>query len=232
MKIVASAILISLSLANIAAHAAIVYDQPSVWQTNGGSAGNAWLSSSTPTLGYRSFDNFSVGGNQIINQATWRGAYLNGDFTDAAPNTASWNIGIFADNAGAPVALLSNTSLTAAQVAVQNVGTGQFEGNVITIYEFTATLNSFSAVNGTTYWFSPFSPGPASSPLKFHWLQGSGGDNLTFQQLLVSAAVQSTFNRSGDRAFSLSNNVPDSGGTVLMLALALAGVIALRRWFA
>lgn len=212
--------------------------QPSVWSGNGTNVGNGWTSQANSSFsGYRTFDNFSFQSATTLSQVTWLGIYLNNDLTNGSPNTNAWDLGFFADSAGTPGALLSDTSESAAQVSRQNLGTGVFAGNQVDVYEFTATFASFTAAAGQTYWFSPLSEADSFAPL-FSWIQGTGGDDASFQELLgvttavsatptIQTGINPTFVRPGDRAFSV-NPVPEPSSFVL-LALVVGSLAFLRR---
>jgi CubicO group peptidase (beta-lactamase class C family) len=186
--------------------AAPLYQQPSLWSGNGTNVGSTWSSQVDSSLsGYRAYDNFSLPTGGAINQATWRGIYVDATtLQNAAVNTTDWNISLQANNAGAPGSVLSSSTIPAAQVSKQIVGTGIFNGNTVNVYEFTALLPSFAAAAGTTYWFSPMSQATNFSPL-FGWIQGTGGNNSSFQTANTNGSVAGSFVRSADRAFTLSN---------------------------
>lgn len=213
-----------------AASAGVLYEQPALWNGNGSGVGFGWTSQSDAGVnGFRTFDNFSLGAAATINQASWVGIYLNSaDLTEGAPNTSDWVIRFYSDNAGAPLAVLSTTVLPTAQVTRQAVGTGLFGNNTVTIYEFTAFLNSFDADAGTTYWFSPLSRATNFSPL-FSWIEGTGGNGTSFQTAFAGGVVTNSFVREGDRAFSLSS-VPEPS-TWYLVGAALAGIAFVRRRF-
>ena len=210
-----------------AVNADVVYQQPSVW-TAGSNVGVAWTSQiNSAGSGFRTYDNFQLGSAATVVHASWRGTYLNGDLTGGAPNTSTWSIGFYGDSAGAPGALLSNNTLTSAQVTSQSLGAGFFGANPVTVFQFDADLTNFNASAGTQYWFSPESQATNFAPF-FTWIQGTGGDNASFQEHLSSGSVDVTYVRSTDRAFTLYST-PEPSAVSLLVGVVLATIPALRR---
>ncbi|QOY90529.1 PEP-CTERM sorting domain-containing protein [Paludibaculum fermentans] len=161
----------------------------------------------------------------MIGQATWYGIYLDSALANGTPNTSSWQVSFYADAAGVPGAQLSNTTLNLADVTVQNLGTGFFGAEAVTVYQFSANLSPFAATAATTYWFSPWSNGPTFFNL-LGLVAGTGGDNATYQESLSAGSVSGTFVRGSDRAFSLAE-VPEPSTNLLILSGI--GVLALLR---
>jgi hypothetical protein len=206
----------------------VLYQQPSVWSTTGTVGTGYTDEESAAGTGFRVFDNFSLVSAGVINQVSWVGLYINGTvFLNEPPNTTSWNIDLYADNGGIPGSLLSDTSLPAAGVTSQTLGTGAFGGATFTMYEFTASIPDFNAAAGTTYWFSPFSQNPDEST-KFIWVDATGGTNTAYDTQLTSGSVSATFANLSDRAFSLSS-VPEPSTFLLAGAgIALAALVRKR----
>lgn len=211
------------------AEATTLYQQPAIW-TNGASVGSSWTSQLDSTNGgFVAFDDFSLSTTGIINQVSWLGIYLGlPALDDASPNTDVWRLAFYANSANAPGAVLSSTDLAAANITRQSVGTGFFGANQVTVYEFTANVNSFTAVGNTKYFFTALSFATNFSPL-FSWIQGSGGDNATFQTHYSNGAPDSDFARPGDRAFTLSNTDVPEPATWVMIGFMLAGLAVARR---
>jgi hypothetical protein len=211
-----------------ALHADILYQQPSVWSTTGGTGTGYTDEESAAGTGFRVFDDFTLASAGTINQVSWVGLYINGTvFLNEPPNTTSWNIDLYANNAGVPGTVLSDTSLTAAEVTSQVLGSGTFGGATFTMYQFTADIPDFNAAAGTTYWFSPFSENPDEST-KFIWVDGTGGTNTAYDTRLTNGGVTATFTDLSDRAFSLSS-VPEPSSIALMAAgLVLAAFMRKR----
>lgn len=214
-----------------ALNGATVYQQPSAWSGNGTDVVSTWTSQTDPGFnGFRTEDNFTLAGSATITQASWRGLYVNSsDLTNAAPNTTDWLIRFQADSGGIPGAVLSSDTILAGLAGVQVLGSGLYNGNTVTVYEFTANLTPFNAMAGVTYWFSPLSRGPSFSPL-FTWIQGAGGDGNSFQTAFTAGVVTNGFVRGGDRAFTLSGT-PEPG-PVLLTGVGLLGLALARsmRW--
>ncbi len=86
-------------------------------------------------------------------------------------------IGFYADNSGAPGALLSSQTLPAASVVTTQLGT---VGNVTptpNFYQFDAALPApFAVTADVKYWFSAVSIQTSGSSA-FYWTSGSGGDS-------------------------------------------------------
>jgi len=208
----------------------VLINQPSVWNGNGSQVSVGYTDEeSAAGNGFQVYDNFSIAAGGAVNQVSWIGLYINQTvFLNEAPNTTSWNLGIYANNAGVPGTNLSDTILTAGQVNSQVLGTGLFGGATFTIYEFTANIPEFDAAPGTEYWFSPFSQNPDESA-KFIWIQGTGGDSSAYDQGLSSGSVANTFVLPQDLAFSVANAPEPSTLLFVGLGLALAMFSRLRR---
>ena len=209
---------------------AAIYQQPPVWSGNGANVGFSSTSHVGSTLsGYNAFDNFTLGSAAVVNQVSWYGIYLSQANTDGAPNTEHWNINFLTDNVGTPGTALSGTALTLAQVTQSAVGSGFFGANAVTVYQFSANINAFSASAGTQYWFNVLNSANNTSFPAFAWIAGSGGDNLSYQWTVTNGAITATASRPGDRAFSLSNSsATPEPSTMLMGASGLLGMVLLR----
>ncbi len=205
----------------------VLFNQTSVWNGNGSGVGSGWTDEeSAAGTGFQSFDNFSIAAGGSINQVSWVGVYTQQTiFLNEAPNTTSWDIDFYGDSAGVPGALLQSTSLSAANVTQQVLGTGSFGGATFTIYEMTADIPAFDAVAGTEYWFSPFSHNPDESA-KFIWAQGTGGDGAGYQHRMTTGSISANFVLPTDLAFSLSS-VPEPS-TLLLVGAGIAAAAFVR----
>jgi len=186
-----------------ALRADVLYNQPSVWSATGG-VGTGWTDEETAAgTGFQTFDNFSITTGGSIVQVSWQGLYIQQtQFINELPNTTSWDLNFYANNAGVPGTLLASTNLLEAQLSTVDLGKGTFGGVTFDIYQMTATIPSFAAAAGTTYWFSPFSHNPNESA-KFIWIDATGGDSIAHQIRLTAGATTGTFVIPGDRAFEL-----------------------------
>ena len=209
------------------ASASPIFDQPTLWAGNGTNVGISWTSQTSSGTGFVAFDTFSFAANTTINQVNWYGIYLTGaDLTNGAPNTTRWDTLIFDTAAGHPNALVGGVI---ANTTVQRtaLGTGLFGNNTVTVYQFSAVFPDLVAAAGATYWFAPVSVSNIGFDPLFSWIQGTGGDNTSFQAHITNFVNDATFVRDGDRAFSLAN-VPEPS-TIGLLAFGLGGVVAARR---
>jgi len=198
------------------------FSQPAVWSGNGTDVGSSWTSQTSAGSGYVAFDDFSFATDTLINQMTWEGIFLNLDLTNGVPNTSRWDILINSSNGGVPGALLAAN--TGASVTMTTLGSGIFDGNPVTVYQFTAQFAPFDALANTTYWISPVSVGPTFAPF-FSWIQGTGGDGFSAQVHLTDFIPDDDSLRDGDRAFAVSS-VPEPT-SITLLGLGLAW---LARW--
>ena len=209
-------VLICLLFLTAAANATTIYQQPSVWAGNDTTIGSTWTSQSDSSVsGFREYDNFTLSAAAVINQVSWLGIYVDATtFLDAPINTTDWVIRFTPDNGNQPVAPVTQETLPAAQVTRQALGGGLYNGNPVTVYQFTALFPDFNAAAHTQYWFSPLSRAPDFSPA-FSWIEGTGGDGISFQVGFTGGVNNSSFYRGGDRAFTLSS-VPEPSSIFLL----------------
>ena len=207
------------------ASAGPVLVQPPVWAGNGSNVGVSWTSQTSSQTGFVAFDDFSFANTTAVNQVTWFGIYLTLNLTNGAPNTTRWDTLIFDSlgPSGTPQTLLGgqidNTTVTRT-----TAGTGFFGANPVTVYQFTATFPTFTALPGVHYWFSPVSVSSSSFDPFFSWIQGTGGDSHSFQAHITNLVTDGTFFHEDDRAFALGT-VPEP----TTLALVGGGLALIRR---
>ena len=211
----------SLLFLTAVANATTIYQQPSVWTGNGTTVGSAWTSQadSNPNgssrNGFREYDNFTLSSAAVINQVSWLGIYVDATTLLNAPiNTTDWVIRFTPDNGNQPVAPVTQETLPATQVTRQALGSGLYGSNPVTVYQFTALFPDFNAAAHTQYWFSPLSRATDFSPT-FSWIEGIGGDGISFQVGFSGGSNTDSFYRGGDRAFTLSN-VPEPSSIFLL----------------
>jgi hypothetical protein len=168
-----------------------------------------------------------------VTRATWRGFWL--DQPDPAPapnpNISNWQLGFYADNAGAPETLLDSNSFAADLVTQTFQGTGQFSlGSTfnVSIYEYSVDLtNPFSAGASGQYWFSVLGIGTTVTP--YFILSGAtGGDDASFQETLgAGTSVLGGGMVGRDRAIKLEGEHAPEPGTIALLG---GGLLALSLW--
>lgn len=222
--------LASLSLVAATASAAILYEPTPI-----GSSVRISEFASTDQTGFRAFDNFTLGGDSVIQRVTWRGIWL--DFNNPvpaaapSPNVLSWEFSFYADNAGIPGSQLSVETVAAANVTSTFQGTGVFNAGSqynVSFYEYAFDLTlPFAATGGTQYWFSVLANSANYNPA-FALRGATGGDDSSYQQQL--GAGQSVLNSTEvarDRAIRLEG-VPEPS-TVALSAIGLLLLPVVRR---
>jgi len=206
----------------------VVYQQASVYVPPNGVAGISWTSVFSNTDGgFQTFDNFSVPNASHVNVVQWEGFYrddINSANNPVPPSTVTWDLSFSADNSGAPGASLYDIQESAASVSTTKLGTTVRGTDTVFVYQFTATLpTAFSVAANTTYWFSPLSLQPSSDPILV-WVQGTGGDGISFQNdLNPGGGIAQSFVRADDRAFTLIST-PEPN-TAFLLGILLAGIL-------
>ena len=223
LKRAGAAILAALAMAGSAA-ADVIYQQAG---TGAACAGACWTSSFGDGVGFQAYDNFTLSADAQITGATWRGFIQSASGTEAVdPTITSWQVSFSADSGGAPGAILASSTFAAADVTTTFLGVSSFSGPV-NVYEFSVALPAaFAATAGTTYWFSPFASQPHFYPF-FSWSPAVATGDDSFQ---VSRPDNTTFVRSGDRAFSLLGGVPEPAAwTVMLLGFGGVGAVLRRR---
>ncbi len=207
------------------ASAATVYSQPGTTACDP----SCWTSHYAPGNGFRAYDDFVLTTTATITSVSWQGIYIPTPATASAPtpDTTMWQIGFFADNGDFPVAPLSSTSLAVASVTTTFLSAGTFGSQPVNLYSFAATLpTGFTAAAGIKYWFSPVSIAASFDPF-FSWSPSTAVyDGLTAQTDLNG----NSYDRSNDRAFSLTAGVPEPASWTLLIAgFAMTGLAVRRR---
>jgi len=214
--------------------AAPVYEQAPVAGLN---VGYTWASQfDANQSGTQSYDNFNLSEAASIGRVTWRGIYLTGNAqgqccANAIPNSDSWTVEFYADQAGQPGTLAYSQTVTAAQVNRAAVAGGGFWGaEAVDVYDFDLQLTSFfSALSGTQYWFSVRSNAQSNDP-HFSWSMAGPWDDgdSSFQRGYTNGQLSwAGAERPGERAFALYA-VPEPQALGLA-GLALLAAFARRR---
>lgn len=173
------------------------YSQPA--DTSGGLIASSWLDSNGSDSDIYTYDNFTVGSTQKINEIDWRGGYLHG-----APFGKVWNFTVtfFTSNGSEP--LVNNPQLPEIYLAQYNVGgnagetpAGTVGGTALYDYKFKLPT-PFLAAAGTKYWVRI----EASQSGYPDWglATATGGDKQHFQFSTGSAHFSIN---GGDAAFKL-----------------------------
>lgn len=193
------------------ARAAVIYLQPS--DSPGGTLNASQNDTSPAGFGAfaRSYDNFTLGVDSLVQDVHWQGGYYNGS---QAP-IGSFTLQFWSDVAGDPGAPIYGVTLPGD--AGETLAGSQFSG----IYDYSVVLPvPFQAAGGTTYWLS-IVPELAFPP-QWGWHTGIGGDGASVTDFFASHVLDQT-----DLAFSLTGQpVPEPATLLLMVG---PGAIALRR---
>jgi hypothetical protein len=157
------------------------------------------------------YDNFTLGGNSIINEVAWTGGYFN---PGPPGNITQFTVTFWADNAGQPGGSLKSSAIAG------NAGE-TVSGNAYT-YDMTLT-QPFAAAAGTQYWLS-VEPDMGFPP-QWGWATSAVGDSVSYQDFL-GGRTQNGF----DMAFTLSG----TSGVPEPVSFSLAGIglglVGLASW--
>lgn len=168
-----------------------------------------------------SYDNLTFNSSGFITNFSWVGIYDISDPANAGSlnRTNSFDIGIYANAANAPGALLQ---LYSAQPAVESA-TPDPE-----FFQYTTAVNPFAVTAGTQYWVSIAGRMPYGTN-GFNWaFSGLGGDNRSFNDFQSGNQAPVRSLDAVDYSFSAITAVPEPS-SCLLLAGAL-GTIGLRKW--
>lgn len=169
--------------------------------------------------GDRIADDFSLVAPATVRSVVWRGAYAP---TDSPVFPTLFDLTIYADSAGLPGAVLSNTT-----VGVTGVDTG-VDILGFDLYEFAADLTPTVLGAGTPFWFSAIADTATDVDDSWFWLTGSGLSRAFQPDVTGNGPWQLTANL--DQYFILSDVAfsavvipePASAGLLALAGLALA----------
>jgi hypothetical protein len=187
--------------ANLPARASVLYSQPLDNPTTSGS----YYSNDPQQL---LADKFTIVGGGAINQVSWYGAAYNG------LAFSPFNIEFYSDSAGTPGVQLYNVSVNPTVVS-----TGILDAYGKAILQFTASIATFSADAGTSYFFSVSDSGPRN----FIW---ENSNVPVASKVSASGAAGPWYDLDQSQAFSfdgVASPVPEPS-TWAMMILGFAGV--------
>jgi hypothetical protein len=222
----ALAAIVLLAMTSAAGASEILYDQP--YQSSADCSTSCWIDSSFEGTGFQTFDDFTLAQTSVVSDVSWVGVYNASVNPISAPDTTSWTISLWSNAGDQPGSELYSQSVAEATVTATLLGDTDFDGSMISVYQFSLNIAPFVATADTTYWISEFS-NEASGDSVFASAPGTGGDGVSWQVGLGEAAVFGAGVRDNDLAFSLSGMpvVPEPG--TLALAWA-AGLGLLGTW--
>jgi hypothetical protein len=188
----------------------------------------------TPGLVFQTFDSFVLADDSLITEVNWQGSYFNTLVLDpnfAPPaNASGFRVLFYADNLGAPGALLASQTFSPAAASETFVGQQPFTATLgLSIYDYSVALGApLLASAGIPYWLSVYALSPDASPTEaqWGWNGGSGGDGTSIQ---TAFGVPSVVNL--DRAFTLEGvpaAVPEPS-TLLLFGTAAGAVVGRAR---
>ena len=167
-------------------------------------------------------DDFTLPANEVIRSVSWLGSYA---FDGTAPTVDDFDIRFYADDAGAPGALLQSF---AAGDAVSRAAVGML-GPYIT-YGYTADLGGgFAAAGGTPYWLMIANDTTGDND-NWYWAVQTGlGGNV---QLSVDDGGSWSATLVAAEAYSILDNenvpVPEPA-SLLLLGIGVAATVRRKR---
>ncbi|MFO1328976.1 MAG: hypothetical protein U1F56_16575 [Rubrivivax sp.] len=228
--------LLRTAAAALAFCAGLAHAAPVVYQQAPQDVSTGWTSQvGIGQGGYQTFDDFRVDHDARIDQVSWRGTYFTasgGALHGAPPNTGAWTIEFWSGNAAGPLQQLYSQDYSAALVTRTLAQTIDPAGANVNVYDFTLDLTlDFDVVAGQQYWFSVVSKSGTFSPF-FSWTNADPFGSAFQRMYDGQGRVLQTFVRSGDRAFTLSEQgapVPEPAPLALVACAGLALAMRTRR---
>lgn len=186
-----------------------LYSQPFAQTANGGYFASV-------TANYYQYDSFRLSTDATVNSLSWFGVDLNELINVTPINPTSFRIGIYADSAGLPGGLIS-------QSTIGNSGNATNTGQSLmglTLYGFSGALTTPVSVKAnTTYWLQIIDP---TTNNDWFWASGTGNDAT---HVATVGSATNTF--ADDMSFTLSGvkATPEPG---TLAALGLGATVLVR----
>jgi hypothetical protein len=147
----------------------VIYSQPRDFPAGGFDVSQ--INPGAPSPRTQVYDDFTAFRLVYVTGITWSG----GGGEEAPEETVGFTFGFYADNGGAPGALLHSESISgdanATFVGIDNASRPT--------YDYSATLTTpFALTAGTTYWLSIVAT--LAPPDQWGWRTGTGGDGMAY----------------------------------------------------